>query len=150
MLCRFALYPLRLLERHGRSERGVRHLDRGARCVREASIVDARDGLRGLSCRLDLEEHLLGHVLATQDAQAAELHPMFTGLDDDDDRLFSRRTPGNDIARLDIPGIEGALDRGVPGAKARLGLRAECIYEVDKRITEETSAAGYIKTLGNV
>lgn len=103
MLCRFALYPLRLLERHGRSERGVRHLDRGAGCVRETSIVDTRDGLRRLSCTLDLEEHLLGHILATQDAQAAELHPMFTGLDDDDDGLFSGRAPGNDVAWLDIP-----------------------------------------------
>ena len=125
-------------------------MNRGAGCVREASIVDARDGLRGLSCTLDSEEHILGHVLAAQDAQAAELHPMFTGLDDDDDRLLSRRTPGNDVAWLDIPGIEGALDRGVPGAKARLGLRAGCIYEVDKGIAEKTSAAGYIKTLGNV
>ena len=76
---------------------------------------------------LELEEQLLGHILAAEDTQTAELHSMFARLDNDDDRFLCGGTPRDDVTWLDIPGVKGALDRGVPSAETGLGLSAGCI-----------------------
>ena len=47
---------------------------------------------------LVLEEQLLGHILAAEDTQTAELHSMFAGLDDDNDRFLCGGTPRDDVA----------------------------------------------------
>jgi len=91
-----------------------------------------------------LEEQLLGHILAAEDTQTTELHSMFAGFDDDDDRFLCGGTPGDDVAWLDIPSVECALNRRVPSAETGFGLSTGCICEMYEGIAEKTRATSYI------
>ncbi len=65
---------------------------------------------------------VLGHVLAAEDAEAAELHAVLAWLNDDQGGAVLCLLRGDDIARLEAPVGDGALQSGVPCAEPCLGL----------------------------
>lgn len=87
---------------------------------------------------------VLGHVLAAEDAEAAELHAVLAGLNDDEGGAVLCLLSRDDVAGPEAPGGDGALEGGVPCAEP--GLWAGLIVvedggEVDEGVAEQPGAA---------